>query len=139
MGAVGGRGILQLIAWMLVAVALFGCVRLSSAANLAVATPRLGTVVAAPDCTTATLTVRRGTATTNITSVRITSVPTGCRSLPFTLTVYGSAGAVLRTVSGTTAATVNTTASFTPTLLASSVVGVALTIDSRGIATTWVP
>ncbi|MDQ1581676.1 MAG: hypothetical protein QOD05_2451 [Microbacteriaceae bacterium] len=96
-------------------------------------------------CTSLTLSVR----STNVnggttTMIRIMAVPVACRGLAFQLTAYSSGGVSRASASLPTilAGTVNTTVTLSQSVNVSNngntkIIGIALTINGRGIATTW--
>jgi hypothetical protein len=114
-------------------------VSISNAAALDVQALSLTSFSGSADCTTATLTVSSTNVTGNRTSTLLVSnVPAACRSQAMQLTVYDLGGGALATsTTTTTAAGVTTTVTLSTSVLLNKVVGIALTIGARGIATTW--
>jgi hypothetical protein len=95
-------------------------------------------------CTSLTLSVRStnvaGNGTTN--RLRILSVPASCQGLTYVLTAYSTGGVSRATATATTTATVNTNVTLSQSVNVSNngntkIIGIALTINGRGIATTW--
>jgi hypothetical protein len=113
----------------------------SNAAQLPLSAPSMKSFAGPAACTTLTLTVTTpNNAGNTISTVVITGVPLACQSLALQLTAFRSAGIILATATTpATAAASTTTVTLNASVTPGNIIGVALTINGRGIKTVWVP
>ena len=124
-----------------VALALAGLLGLplTNAAALTVKAHSLKSFAGSAACTTTALTVSSTNVISNRTStLLISNVPAACRNVAMQLTAYGASGVVrAKATTTTTGSGATTTVTLSAAVLLTQVSGIALTVGTRGIPTTW--
>ncbi|HEY0215799.1 MAG TPA: hypothetical protein VGC57_05355 [Cellulomonas sp.] len=134
----GRRGIVAALLSALVVLVGAAGLAPASAARLTLSAHQLTAVSAAP-CSAATIAARVGTTSgTSSTQVVLSSVPTGCRGRTAAVRLYGQNGTPLATVdTAVTLAAADTTTVTVPSYSATAVYGVALTVETWTLPTSW--